>query len=137
MLNYRKINSIFEQSKYTKREVAKGCGFTRPTLDGLLQGADVKISTLEAWAKFFNKPISFFFDEDIISNLETHTSDHSGTSIYGDVSNVHNDNSCCDSKPDSNNNEKIVLLERQVTILESQIEDKNEIIRLLRDKENK
>lgn len=64
-LNIKKLNECFEKSKYSKREVAKRCGFTRPTLDGLLQGSDVKVSTLVAWATFFNKPISYFFDEDI------------------------------------------------------------------------
>lgn len=50
--------------------MAKQCGFTRPTLDGLLQGADVKISTLVAAARFFHRPVSYFFDEEPIAIRE-------------------------------------------------------------------
>lgn len=85
-LNIRKINDLVEGSKYSKRELTKRCGFTRPTLDGLLNGADVKISTLTAFATFFEKPISFFFDEPIIElkkigrdYVEKGNIEHSGT----------------------------------------------------------
>ena len=63
-LNYNKIKSVFEKSKYSKREVAGKCGLSRPTLDGLLDGADVKVSTLVAFASVFELPMSFLFDEE-------------------------------------------------------------------------
>lgn len=63
-LNYSKINQLVNTSKYSKREIVNRCGFSRPTLDGLLKGGDVKISTLISFAQFFNMPISYFFDEE-------------------------------------------------------------------------
>lgn len=86
-LNFNKINKLFEESKYSKRELAKKCGFTRPTLDGLLQGADVKISTLIALANFFGKPISYFFDEE---NKETYTATGSHGIVAKSIGSIDN-----------------------------------------------
>ena len=84
-LNIQRINEVFVQSKYTKTEVAKSCGLTRPTLDGLLRGADVKISTLAAWAKFFNKPIAYFLNDSALGNEITTSGDFSPASDSGDI----------------------------------------------------
>lgn len=72
-INIFRINEVFAQSKYTKTEVAKSCGLTRPTLDGLLRGADVKISTLAAWASFFNKPIAYFLNDVNAGSINTNS----------------------------------------------------------------
>lgn len=135
MLNYEKINEIFEQSRYSKRDIAKGCGFTRPTLDGLLQGADVKVSTLVAWAKFFKKPVSYFFDES--DKMLGNQTDHSGASVYGNVRINHTEQGCAlggGSHQESVSNEKERLLEEQIAILKSQLADKDEIISLYKQK---
>lgn len=116
--NYTKLNDLFESSKYSKREIAKQCGFTRPTLDGLLQGADVKISTLVAAARFFRRPVSYFFDEEPIEireagrdYVEKGKIEHNGPE-YAGQSSIESD------------------LRDQIAQLKSQLKDKERIITL-------
>lgn len=132
-----KLSDLIDGKKITKADIVRKSGMARPTLDWILEGKDFKVSNLIAICNAVSKPVSYFFNESNIVVGETHTTDHSGTSIYGDVSNIHNDNSCCDSKPDSGTEEKVALLEKHVAALESNLRDKDEIIRLLREKENK
>lgn len=62
MLNTQKIKTIFERSGFTKAQVAKSVGLTRPTLDAILDGCDVRVSSLEKYAKFFELSPGYFFD---------------------------------------------------------------------------
>ncbi|MDR2057557.1 MAG: helix-turn-helix domain-containing protein [Dysgonamonadaceae bacterium] len=62
-MNIRNLEELVEKSKLTKQEISDKCGFSRPTLDSALRGADVKISTILSLAKFFKVPISYFFED--------------------------------------------------------------------------
>lgn len=68
-MNIRKINQLVEQSSLNKVQIAHECGISRTTLDNMLSGADVKISTVEALAKVLKVPVGVFFtDGDAISD---------------------------------------------------------------------
>lgn len=56
------LQRLVAESNLTKVQIAEKCGFTRVTLDNVLQGADVKISTLEALAKVLSVTPSVFFE---------------------------------------------------------------------------
>lgn len=56
------LQRLVAESSLTKVQIAEKCGFTRVTLDNALQGADVKISTIEALAKVLSVSPSVFFD---------------------------------------------------------------------------
>lgn len=131
------IKTEAERRKIPFKRIAAGIGMSEGNLHRCVRENRIQAQDLENIAKILKVNISIFFDGQESAKIETHTSDHSGTSIYGDVSNIHNDNSCCDIKKDSNIDEKVALLEKHVAALESRIEDKDEIIRLLREKENK
>lgn len=49
-MNVQRIAALIEQSGKRKNEVARLAGISRTTLDNLLDGADVKISTISAVA---------------------------------------------------------------------------------------
>lgn len=49
--------------KITKAQLVKGSGLTRVTIDKILKGGEVNVSTLEALAKGLGVGVGFFFDE--------------------------------------------------------------------------
>lgn len=50
-------------SKMNKVQIAEKSGISRTTLDKLLSGADVKVSTVESLAKVLKVPVSCFYEE--------------------------------------------------------------------------
>jgi transcriptional regulator with XRE-family HTH domain len=57
------LQRLVAESGYTKVQIADKCGFTRVTLDNALQGADIKISTVESLARVLGVSPSIFFDD--------------------------------------------------------------------------
>lgn len=64
MLNINKIKNAIEDSRMTQDEIAKKCGFSRTTLNNLLSGADVKISTIVKLSEVLGIPTAEFFSDD-------------------------------------------------------------------------
>lgn len=62
-MNISKLQLIVNESKLSKVQIAEKCGFTRVTLDKILQGADAKISTIESLAKVLGVSLGDLFDE--------------------------------------------------------------------------
>ena len=124
MLDYSKLNKAFEESKYTKRDFCKKCGFTRPTLDGLLDGADVKVSTVEAFAKLLGIPVTDFFitDDAAASSTAVINSDHSNAAGR-DVSIIHQASS-----------EEAALLRRLCDEKDERIKELKEMIDILKNR---
>lgn len=73
MLNINKIKNAIENSRMTQDEIAKKGGFSRTTLNNLLNGADVKISTVVNLSEVLGVPASEFFSDD---NEQTIRSDY-------------------------------------------------------------
>ncbi|MDE7080045.1 MAG: helix-turn-helix transcriptional regulator [Muribaculaceae bacterium] len=61
MLNIKYINELIRNSKLTKTEITKRVGLSRPALDRLLAGSDVRVSTLEKLSEVLEVPMMFFF----------------------------------------------------------------------------
>ena len=53
-----------EHTGLNKAQLAERCGFTRVTLDNILSGADVKVSTIESLAKTLGVSVSVLFEDD-------------------------------------------------------------------------
>lgn len=72
-MNISRLRKIVSESKLNKVQIAEKCGFTRVTLDNALQGADIKVSTIESLANVLNVSPAIFFEEDedesIVDNL--------------------------------------------------------------------
>lgn len=76
-MNVNKLKKAIELSRMTKKEIAEKCGFSRTTLDGALQGEDVKISTVEKLSRVLGVPVGEFFnDDEHISNVNTNYNDN-------------------------------------------------------------
>jgi transcriptional regulator with XRE-family HTH domain len=71
MLNINKIKIAIESSRMTQDEIAKKGGFSRTTLNNLLNGADVKISTVVNLSEVLGIPASEFFSDDDAPNIRT------------------------------------------------------------------
>lgn len=61
-MNIEKLRKLFEQST-DKYGDARKMGVTYQSLKNVLKGADMKVSTLEGIAKFYDVPVGYFFDE--------------------------------------------------------------------------
>jgi transcriptional regulator with XRE-family HTH domain len=68
-MNTSKLEKLINESKLSKTDICAKCGFTRPTLDNALAGADVKVSTVSSLAAFFRVPVGYFFDESDTADL--------------------------------------------------------------------
>ncbi len=70
-MNISRLKSLIDSSRLSNREIADACGISPATLYNVLNGADAKISTVEALAKVLNVKIGYLFDEDAVSTSET------------------------------------------------------------------
>ena len=70
-MNISKLQKLVAESKLNKVQIAERCGFTRVTLDNALQGADVKVSTIESLARVLGvSTASLFEDSEDVRNDE-------------------------------------------------------------------
>ena len=61
-MNTNKLKQLLDTCP-DKRAAARKMGTTYQTLLNIISGADVRVSTLEGIAKYFDVPIGYFFDE--------------------------------------------------------------------------
>lgn len=61
-MNVQRIVDIITSNKLSKVEIASKMKVSRTTLDNLLNGADVKVSTIESLAEVLGVNVSEFFD---------------------------------------------------------------------------
>lgn len=116
-MNVKKLSILIDGKKITKAYVLKKTGLTRPTLDGILEGKDFKVSNLEKLATALNVNVGYFFDEEITQfreagrdYVEKGKIEHKGPEYSGM------------SETD---------LRDQIAQLKSQLADKERIIKLL------
>ena len=69
-MNINRLKNLIENGMFTKVQIADKCGFSRPTLDNILSGADAKVSSIESIAKVFNIPVGYLFGEDSMSQSD-------------------------------------------------------------------
>ena len=62
-MNYSLLEKKVNDSKLNKNKIAKLSGISRTTLDSAINGADVKISTLEKIAKGVGFSVAVLFDD--------------------------------------------------------------------------
>lgn len=75
-MNISKIEMLMAASKLNKVQIAEQCGVSRTTLDNVLAGADVKISTIESLAKVLKVSAASFFEDDMnITKLDNNAID--------------------------------------------------------------
>lgn len=62
-MNINRIKEAIQASKLGKSELSKLTKVSRTTIDNLLDGADVKVSTIESLAYVLKVPVGYFFDD--------------------------------------------------------------------------
>lgn len=60
-MDFRLLNKLVGESKLGKAQVAEQAGISRTTLDNALNGADIKISTIESLSEVLGVSPSIFF----------------------------------------------------------------------------
>lgn len=119
-MNINKLLNLIDGKGITKAKVIKSTGISRPALDSILAGNDFKVSNLEKIAIALNKPVGYFFDEEIDVRsagrdyVEKGKIEHHGTEYNGSSSEAD--------------------LRDQIATLKSQLADKERIIKLLEEK---
>lgn len=72
-MNFSLLNKLVSESKLGKVRIAEEAGISRTTLDNALNGADMKISTVESLANVLGvSPSVFFEDEDTVKTSMNH-----------------------------------------------------------------
>lgn len=61
-MNTEKVKALFEKSKDKHGDASK-IGISYQSMLNIQRGADVKVSTLEKIARYYNVPVGYFFDE--------------------------------------------------------------------------
>ena len=65
-MNFKLLEKLISESKLGKVQLAEKAGISRTTLDNALNGADIKISTIESLASVLGVSPSIFFGGDSI-----------------------------------------------------------------------
>lgn len=64
-MNTSKLSHLIDSGAISKAEILRRTGWTRPTLDAILNGKDFRVSNLEKLANVLNLKVGYFFDEEV------------------------------------------------------------------------
>lgn len=84
-MNISKLNKLVESSGLNKSQIATRCGISRTTLDNVLNGADVKLSTVEALARVLNVCIHELYDDPVPATSAIATGKNSIAAVNSEV----------------------------------------------------
>ncbi len=114
-MNINKLIKLVEASELNKSQIASRCGISRTTLDNFLNGADVKLSTVEALTNVLGIHIHELYDENIPSAKAIANGKHFIAAVNSEV----------------NGNK---ALEEKVQLLEQLLNEKERTIQILMNK---
>ncbi len=111
-MNINRIREAIEVSKISKSELSKLTKVSRTTIENLLAGADVKVSTIENLAYVLKLPVGYFFDDNIVnitaSGAQSVATNSGDVTYNGQTDNnghigIQNNYGCHDSKDKKDN----------------------------------
>lgn len=84
-MNNSLLQKLISGSKLSKAQIAINAGMSRTTLDNVLNGADVKVSTIESLARVLDVNPSVFFQPSIIDyeSSSLASAPHTTTNVSG------------------------------------------------------
>lgn len=89
-MNIRALYDLITQSKFTKARIAGLCGISRVTLDSILQGKDIKVSTIENVCRVLGiSPAVLFTDDDAAASSTAVINSANSNAAGRDVSIIH------------------------------------------------
>ena len=119
-MNINLLGKYISESKMNKSDIAKGAGISRTTLDNALNGADMKVSTLESLSKILGVNSAVFFSDSPIT-----TGDNSPAVINGNASVTLNS---------EQSNPELIVLREKVNSLETLLAEKERMIQFLMER---
>lgn len=120
-MNTSILDELINRSELTKARIAGLCGMSRVTLDGVLQGKDVKISTIESICKVLGVNPSILFDDNAANSVVN--SPHAIAAGH-DAQLIHNEASIHEAE----------LLQKLCDEKDERIKELKEIIQILKEK---
>ena len=111
-MNINRIREAIEVSKISKSELSKLTKVSRTTIENLLAGADVKVSTIENLAYVLKLPVGYFFDDNMVnitaSGAQSVATNSGDVTYNGQTDNnghigIQNNYGCHDSKDKKDN----------------------------------
>ena len=126
-MDYKLLEKLVNESKLGKAKIAELSGMSRTTLDNAINGADIKISTLESIAKSIGVNVGVLFNEDpaVISSSVNVSGTVNGTVTGGqNVTNFHANGT--HNKESEEDHLKALLAERNRVL-----EEKERLIQIL------
>jgi len=63
MLYISRVRKLIDNKKITVREFAEKIGVSEPGIHNMFRTNDMKVSTLQKIADYFDVPITYFFDD--------------------------------------------------------------------------
>lgn len=119
-----RLSELFKASGLNKAELAKKCNISRPTVDNALNGGNIQVETLESFAKVFDVPVGYFFDEEpILSGHSAHVKGNNNVLVGGSNHGTINKLNECERE--------VEILRVEVKHLTSQVEEKERLIQVL------
>lgn len=89
-MNYSELKKQIKSSRLSRKEIAMSANVTPKTIDNILAGSDLKVSTLEALCRVVGIRISVLFDEELTEirqagrdYVESGKIEHKGTEYNG------------------------------------------------------
>lgn len=112
-MNYEKLKGLIRKENLSQNKAATAFKMSSPGFSEMMAKQTMKVDTLEIIAKYFNVPVSYFFDEiDAVSEP------------YEKYKIIRNDCQECISK------------EKQIEALTKALDAKDELLEMYRKKEN-
>ena len=122
-MNYNKIKTLASERKITLKELCLKIDISEQGLHKMVGNNSIKVSYLEKIAEVLEVPISYFFEEESVN-----ISNNRNTIIGNKNQNINN-NVLADIEKFK---AEIEALQKEIDYLKIQIQDKEEIINLLK-----
>lgn len=122
-MNIRALEDLITQSKFTKARIAGLCGISRVTLDSILQGKDIKVSTIENVCRVLGISPAVLFTDDAAASSTAVINSANSNAAGRDVSIIHQASS-----------EEAALLRRLCDEKDERIKELKEMIDILKNR---
>lgn len=124
MINIKRLNDEIKRLHLTKKEVCVNSGLSRVTLDKILNGGEVTVSTLEALAHGIGVKVGYFFDDEVQETVQEQT-------INGIQQNAGRD---VNYGINMEEHDELIRLREEVKYIKQSLKDKDERISELKER---
>lgn len=124
-MDFNLLEKHINLSKLGKARIAELSGISRTTLDSAINGADIKISTLERIANVIGVNAGIFFSSNEIEGVTIDNGSASAVNVHDQI------NTPITS---TNNSDEYAVLQERVKLLEQILYEKERLIKVLMER---